>query len=198
MFSCHGSYSRWANPLPRTFWTGHRIKWLKWGLFVFGCTRGISVPWPRIKPVPLVLGAQSLKHWTTREVLEMRTFCSPLPGAPSYPGLPLTGCCPVYGSCPFRPPQTRWQAPWGPIFCFILFTIVSPVLRINNLNFLGVGITFDSVSKHCMVSSSSYQEICMEKPCVAIYFQGQSRKDVKSLQRFEDDITHLSINISTV
>ena len=29
---------------------------------------GILVPWPGIKPAPLALEAQSLNHWTTREV----------------------------------------------------------------------------------------------------------------------------------
>ena len=30
---------------------------------------GILVPWPEIKPTPLVLEVQSLNHWTTQEVL---------------------------------------------------------------------------------------------------------------------------------
>ena len=38
-------------------------------LFIFGCEAcGILVPWPEIKPVPLALEAQSLNHWTTREI----------------------------------------------------------------------------------------------------------------------------------
>ena len=38
-------------------------------LFIFGCAVcGILVPWPGIKLVPLALGAQSLNHWTTREI----------------------------------------------------------------------------------------------------------------------------------
>ena len=31
---------------------------------------GILVPWPRIEHVPPAVEAQSLKHWTAREVLE--------------------------------------------------------------------------------------------------------------------------------
>ena len=43
----------------------------RWGFififFVFGCVAcEILVPWPRIKPVPLALGAWSLSHRTTR------------------------------------------------------------------------------------------------------------------------------------
>ena len=35
----------------------------------FGCaTCGILVPWPGIKPLPLTVEAQSLNHWTAREV----------------------------------------------------------------------------------------------------------------------------------
>ena len=39
-------------------------------LFVLGLSCGIweLVPWPGIKPRPPALGAQSLSHWTTREV----------------------------------------------------------------------------------------------------------------------------------
>ena len=38
-------------------------------LFSFGCAAcGILVPWPGIKPVPFALEAQSLNHWTTREI----------------------------------------------------------------------------------------------------------------------------------
>ena len=32
------------------------------------CSLGDLVPWPRIEPRPPALGAQSLSHWTTREV----------------------------------------------------------------------------------------------------------------------------------
>ena len=32
---------------------------------------GILVPQPGIKPVPSALGAQSLNHWTAREVPQM-------------------------------------------------------------------------------------------------------------------------------
>ena len=34
----------------------------------FGCGMGDQVPWPGIKPWPLVLGVQSLRHWTTKEL----------------------------------------------------------------------------------------------------------------------------------
>ena len=33
-----------------------------------GCGMWDLVPWPGIEPRPPALGAQSLKHWTTREV----------------------------------------------------------------------------------------------------------------------------------
>ena len=202
MFSCHGLYLRWTNSLPRTFWTGHRIQWLKWGLFVFGRTRGILVPWWRTEPVPFVLGPQSLNYWNAREVREMKTFkVFSDPSAAHRQGLPATqaflwqGAALYMALAHFDLPKLDGKHPEGRYF--VLFcSPVSPVLRIN-LNFLRMQITFVSVSKHCVVSSS-YQEIRMEKPCVAIHFLGQSRKDVKSLQRFEDDITRLSINIGTV
>ena len=36
----------------------------------------ISVPWPGIQPEPPALEAQSLNHWTTREVILLFVFCS--------------------------------------------------------------------------------------------------------------------------
>ena len=38
------------------------------GMSTFSCSMWDLVPWPRIKPRPPALGAQSLSHWTTREV----------------------------------------------------------------------------------------------------------------------------------
>ena len=41
--------------------------------FSFGSMAcGILVPQPGIKPVPLAMEAQSLNHWTTREVPEIK------------------------------------------------------------------------------------------------------------------------------
>ena len=37
-------------------------------------TRGILVPQPGIEPMPLALGAQSLNHWTAKEVLNKSKF----------------------------------------------------------------------------------------------------------------------------
>ena len=39
--------------------------------------QGISVPWPGIEPVPPALGAQSLNHWTTKEVCARYTWQMP-------------------------------------------------------------------------------------------------------------------------
>ena len=36
---------------------------------------GILVPWPGIKPVPPAMEAQSLNHWTDREVPLMQSWC---------------------------------------------------------------------------------------------------------------------------
>ena len=38
------------------------------GSVIFSCSMWDLVPWPRIKPMPHASGAQSLSHWTTREV----------------------------------------------------------------------------------------------------------------------------------
>ena len=39
-------------------------------------TCGILVPQPRIEPAPLTLEAQSVNHWTAKEVLEIHVvFC---------------------------------------------------------------------------------------------------------------------------
>ena len=35
---------------------------------------GTLVPWPGVEPVLPALGVQSLKHWTTREVLTLYYF----------------------------------------------------------------------------------------------------------------------------
>ena len=47
--------------------------WLHWVLVaacrIFSCGMWDLAPWPGIKPRPLALGAWSLSHWTTREVL---------------------------------------------------------------------------------------------------------------------------------
>ena len=51
--------------------------------FVFswpqGMACGMLVPWPRIEPISLTLEAQSLNHWTTREVpvLPVEWLCIP-------------------------------------------------------------------------------------------------------------------------
>ena len=46
------------------------------GSLVAAC--GNLVPWPGVEPVPLALGAQSLSHWTTREVPLKEGFTSNL------------------------------------------------------------------------------------------------------------------------
>ena len=49
-------------------------------LFIYLAVPGLTwgmwdlVPWPGIKPGPPALGAQGLKHWTTREVPAYRKF----------------------------------------------------------------------------------------------------------------------------
>ena len=45
------------------------------------------VPWPGIKPKPPALGARSLSHWTTREVLDM-TIIVVIMGIYKYQNLP--------------------------------------------------------------------------------------------------------------
>ena len=39
-----------------------------WGMQTLSCGMWDLVPWPGIEPGPPALGAQSLSHWTTREV----------------------------------------------------------------------------------------------------------------------------------
>ena len=42
------------------------------GMWTLSCIMCDLVPWPGIEPGPPALGAWSLSHWTTREVLEPR------------------------------------------------------------------------------------------------------------------------------
>ena len=42
--------------------------------FFLGAACRILVPWPGIKPVPPAMEAQSLNHWTTREVPQISPF----------------------------------------------------------------------------------------------------------------------------
>ena len=44
---------------------------LVWLVLAVPCSIGILVPWPGIETMPSGMEAQSLKHWTTREVLQM-------------------------------------------------------------------------------------------------------------------------------
>ena len=56
-------------------------------LFVFWSCRaacGILVPRPGIEPAPPALEAQSLNHWTTKEVLKVGSLMSHLPGTRSF------------------------------------------------------------------------------------------------------------------
>ena len=64
--------------------------WLHWVLVVARRTFGCSMqtlrcslwdlaPWPEIKPRPLALGAQSLSHWTTKEVPRTHLYCPLIP-----------------------------------------------------------------------------------------------------------------------
>ena len=53
-----------------------------------GCCMWYLVPWPGIEPWPSALGAQSLSHWTTREVPRMHTLqwiLNHLPWSPLHP-----------------------------------------------------------------------------------------------------------------
>ena len=61
----------------------HLLVWLHWVLVValeifsfstwtLSCGMWDLLPWPRVEPGPLALGAQSLKHWTIRAV---PTYC---------------------------------------------------------------------------------------------------------------------------
>ena len=48
---------------------------LQFGFLYFGCVAcGILVSWPGTEPVPCTLEAQSLNHWTTREVPPLGFF----------------------------------------------------------------------------------------------------------------------------
>ena len=52
---------------------------------IFSCSTWDLVPWPGIEPGPPALGAQSLSHWTTREIPEFRIFLSPAKEKPISP-----------------------------------------------------------------------------------------------------------------
>ena len=43
-------------------------------VYLFGCGMWDLVPWPGIEPGSPALGAQSLSHWTTREVPGLLSF----------------------------------------------------------------------------------------------------------------------------
>ena len=65
--SCLSLLTLW--PLP---FLNYLFIWLCWVLVAacrtFSCSMWDLVPWPGIKLGPPALGAQSLSHWTTREV----------------------------------------------------------------------------------------------------------------------------------
>ena len=62
-----------------------------WGSFATACK--ILVPWPRIKPVPHTVEAQSLNHWTVREI----PVISSLDGSLNYYVIPFFVSC--YSLC---------------------------------------------------------------------------------------------------
>ena len=43
-------------------------------VYLFGCDMWDLVPWPGIEPGSPALGAQSLSHWTTRQVPVLLSF----------------------------------------------------------------------------------------------------------------------------
>ena len=47
------------------------VRDLNCGMWALSCSLWDLVPWPGIEPGPPALGAWSLNHWTTREVLEI-------------------------------------------------------------------------------------------------------------------------------
>ena len=95
-----------------TFFLGRHSAWGLWNYFNFfflkeaellnilfyffnflGCTvwRGILVPWPGIKPMPLSLEAQSLQHWISaaKSFQSCPTLCDPIDGSPSGSPVPV-------------------------------------------------------------------------------------------------------------
>ena len=90
---------------------------LSWGMWDL-------VPWSGMEPGPLVLGAQSLSHWTTREVLQGRSptialdyarllYISVLPSFLCSDTLNTFGNCVNY-FCSLRPFFPAWlYSPWS-------------------------------------------------------------------------------------
>ena len=60
------NFIKWTSVyLPPRFY-----HWYFTFLFFFGCAaRHVELPWPGIEPMPPAVEAQSLNHWTTREIL---------------------------------------------------------------------------------------------------------------------------------
>ena len=68
----------WTSVEGHSYASGYLFIWLHWVLVltrrIFSCSMWDQVPQPGIKPEPPALGAWSLSHWTTREVLASGCF----------------------------------------------------------------------------------------------------------------------------
>ena len=82
MHTCPNGWGHWTPAFKTKTWESLSLALLFFFLILFlylaalslSCKMWDLVPWPGIKPRPPVLGAQSLSHWTTREVPPCRVI----------------------------------------------------------------------------------------------------------------------------